>query len=239
MIRPEDGKNNDRGPGVDHPWQFRLTSRLLFDWNYVPFGGVKLIGADNVPTETGAYVSPDHESLLDIPLYDRALWKATHQTSYYVGRQNLLRPFPVIGTAFGEHLMRIGIVPVNRDVPLAEQPEFVTYLDEIAARRNRVVWHPEGTRTKHPEHEIKIRNLHPGIGLMAVRHGLPIVPASAKREGRKVVIFEEPVEVEQADFDIYDVRELASVRKEIVRPAMKRVHEGMQRARLRAYGIQP
>lgn len=128
---------------------------------------LRVVGGEYVPAWGGAIIAANHVSYLDIPLLGCALKRRAD----FVGKAELFRN-PVLSFLF----RRLGGVPIKREG-----------IDRIAiseaVRRLRaghlVVFYPEGTRSE----DGRLQPPKPGIGMVAARAKVPIIPALIEGTG--------------------------------------------------------
>ena len=122
---------------------------------------LRVVGGQNIPTKGGAIIASNHVSYLDIPLLGCAL----DRRADYLGKSELFR-----NKLLSFFFRRLGGIPIRRGgVDRSALTEVVTRLK--AGRL--VVYYPEGKRSRTGE----LQPLKPGIGMVAARAGVPIVPA--------------------------------------------------------------
>lgn len=121
----------------------------------------KVIGRNNIPSDGAFIIASNHASYLDPILLGISL----HRALNYMARENLFR------RRFSDFIMRsVHAFPVKRnDSDYGAMRKALSLLEE----GKPLVIFPEGTRSKDKE----LRKGKPGIGFMAVRSGVPVVPA--------------------------------------------------------------
>lgn len=187
----------------------RLWSRLIL---LVSGTDVEVRGA--LPAG-GAYVyASNHQSLYDIPI----LFQAIPRQLRIIAKASLGRiPF------LGWHLRLAGHLLVDRDKPGAG---ILKRMRRLVAEHVSLIVFPEGTRTE----DGTVGRFKGGVFLLAIEHGLPIVPVSVAgsrdvmrkglvtvRPGRVIVTIHAPVSTE--DLGREDARALAERIKHIVEGA--------------------
>jgi len=121
----------------------------------------RVFGRRNLPERGGAILACNHQSYLD-PIF---LGLRVTRPVHYMARESLFR-WPV----FGALIRSLNAFPVKRGLAdLAAMREAVRRLRAGAF----LVVFPEGTRTRTGE----MGPLHAGVGAMARRAGVPVVPA--------------------------------------------------------------
>ena len=121
--------------------------------------GLRIIGEENLITEGPVLVASNHQSFLDPPLIGN-LYK---DEMVYLARKTLF-------VGIGRWLYKKwNAIPVDQDRPdMASLKTIIRKLKE----GHRVLVFPEGERT----HTGKLGEAAPGIGLIAVKAGVPIQP---------------------------------------------------------------
>ena len=121
--------------------------------------GLRIQGAENLITEGPVLVASNHQSFLDPPLIGN-LYK---DEMVYLARKTLFTPF----TRWV--YKNWNAIPVDQDRPdMASLKTIIRKLKE----GNRVLVFPEGSRTL----DGTLGEAAPGIGLIAVKSGVPIQP---------------------------------------------------------------
>ncbi len=130
----------------------RLGIRVYFRWSSR--------GAGMIPSEGPFILAANHASFLDPVLAGCAVPREIH----YLARASLFR-FP----AFGWLLRSANALPVDRS---GRSPRGLKSVLEVLERGRPVMLFPEGTRTS----DGSLGRAHPGVGMVAVRSGAPVVP---------------------------------------------------------------
>ena len=164
-----------------------LTPYLLF------FYRARCIDSDKVPPEGAAIIAPNHFSFLDhffVAVYLR------RKVNFMAKSQLFNRPIQFIYT-------HGGVFPVRRGQ--RDEEAFKT-ADAILARGGLIVMYAEGGRSRSGD----LGEVRPGIGRLALQHGVPIVPTAIAGTERvrnwrrfqfpKVTVqFGDPIRFEQVD----------------------------------------
>ena len=131
---------------------------LIFFKIYLSF---KVVGRENVPKEGAFIFVSNHSSYFDPIL----LGTSIHRSLYYMARENLFwKPF------FAWIMRQVHAFPVKRDSgDLGALKQAIAILKD----GKPLVMFPEGTRSK----DKRLRGAKPGVGFIAAKAGVPIVPA--------------------------------------------------------------
>ncbi|KPJ55680.1 MAG: hypothetical protein AMS16_03855 [Planctomycetes bacterium DG_58] len=169
----------------------QFWAQLLFSVLF----GIRVYGQRNVPTIGGVILASTHQSYLDPVLVGLGLSRQIH----IMARENLFDR-----TLFRWLIESLNAFPVERG-----SADFAAVREGIKRLRDGhlLVLFPEGTRTRTG----KIGKLHPGLGLVAYRSGVPVVPVTIEgalrcwprgrrifRPGRIRVMFGAPMRVTSA-----------------------------------------
>jgi 1-acyl-sn-glycerol-3-phosphate acyltransferase len=132
---------------------------MSFGAAFRSFFGLRIIGRENLITEGPVLVASNHQSFLDPPLIG-FLYK---DEMVYLARKTLF-------VGIGRWLYKKwNAIPVDQDRPdMASLKTIIRKLKE----GHRVLVFPEGERT----HTGELGEAAPGIGLIAVKSGVPIQP---------------------------------------------------------------
>lgn len=122
---------------------------------------LEVVGRERVPAEGGVIVAANHVSYLDIPIVGCALARRAD----FLAKDDLFRQ-PVVAWFF----RRLGGVPIRRGT--VDRAALAEVERRLRAGR-LVVMYPEGTRSP----DERLRDPKPGVGMLAVRTGVPVVPA--------------------------------------------------------------
>jgi 1-acyl-sn-glycerol-3-phosphate acyltransferase len=122
---------------------------------------LEVVGRDRVPAHGGVIVAANHVSYLDIPIVGCSL---TRRADFLAKAE--LFAHPVVGWFF----RRLGGVPIRRD---GIDRHALGEVERRLAAGHLVVMYPEGTRSP----DERLREPKPGVGMLAVRTGAPVVPA--------------------------------------------------------------
>ena len=122
---------------------------------------VRFVGREHLPESGGYVLAPSHRSMMDIPFAARV----TTRRVRFMGKQSLFK-LPIIGHIF----TALGGFPVARD---GTDRKAVRDSVAILEAGEVLCVYPEGTR----QHGPKIQPLQPGAAYLALRAGVPILPA--------------------------------------------------------------
>lgn len=119
-------------------------------------------GVENIPCRGGFIVAANHASLLDPPIVGAVV---PRQTAAFA-RKTLWK-----GRFFSWWLDTVGVIPVDRDGG-SDVAAIRRVLSTLKQDRGIILF-PEGTRSPTGE----LQKPKAGVGLMACRTGVPVVPA--------------------------------------------------------------
>lgn len=122
----------------------------------------EIAGLENLPARGGYIVASNHVSLLDPPIVGLYL---PQQVAFFA-RKTLWKP----GFA-SWWLDNVGTIPVDRDG--GTDVAAIKRVLQTLRQGKVVILFPEGTRSK----DGRLQPPKPGIGLLACRTGVPVVPA--------------------------------------------------------------
>lgn len=133
-------------------WLIRVGGTALWQ--------ARAFGVENVPREGGALLAANHQSYLDPPLIAAFLPREMH----FMARRSLFR-----NPLFRAAIVSCNAFPIERDT--ADVKGVKLAIGRLEAGNLLLVF-PEGTRTR----DGSIGRMKPGIGLLAERAAVPIVP---------------------------------------------------------------
>jgi 1-acyl-sn-glycerol-3-phosphate acyltransferase len=122
----------------------------------------EIVGLENLPAKGGYVVASNHASLLDPPMVGLYL---PQQVAFFA-RKTLWKP----GFA-SWWLDGVGTIPVDRDG--GTDVTAIKRVLQTLKQGKVVILFPEGTRSR----DGNLQQPRPGIGLIACRTGMPVVPA--------------------------------------------------------------
>lgn len=152
------------------------------------FYGLRVEGAEKVPREGGMILAVNHTSYFDPVL---AGCGCPRELRYFAKRELFRNPF------FAALIRTFGAFPVDRG---AVTRETLREVGRILGGGGVLLLFPEGTRSL----DGKVRDARPGLGMMALHAGVPVVPTYLHgtremrrrlfRRGRFTVAFADPVD---------------------------------------------
>ena len=137
------------------------VARLVVSWVARRGCSLEVVGREKVPADGGVIVAANHVSYLDIPILACALARRAD----FLAKAELFTN-PLVGWLF----RRLGGVPIRRG---ALDRSALMEVRRRLAQGRLVVVYPEGTRSP----DERLGEPKPGIGMLAARAGVPVVPA--------------------------------------------------------------
>jgi 1-acyl-sn-glycerol-3-phosphate acyltransferase len=191
---------------------------------------LEVVGRDRVPAHGGVIVAANHVSYLDIPVVGCSLARRAD----FLAKSELFKQ-PVVGWLF----KRLGGVPIRRG---GVDREALSEVERRLASGHLVVMYPEGTRS----HDERLREPKPGVGMLAVRTGVPVVPAYVAGTGEAwppgarwlrcrpiTVVFGEPMHWRRAEFEATDETVAKRRYQRVSQEVMDRIAELQREAHAR------
>ena len=127
--------------------------------------GGRVFGRDNIPKTGGAIIASNHQSYLDPPFLGALIFRPLH----YLARKELFEA----NWFFGKLISSVYAVPLERRKFNSEGlRKTINHL----SGGNLFLIFPEGTRTR----DGNIQPFKPGIIMMAMKAGVPIIPTRIK-----------------------------------------------------------
>ncbi len=123
--------------------------------------GLRVRGAEHVPASGPVLVVSNHQSVLDPPL----VGGATARTLHFMAKAELFR-IPL----FGRLIRSLNAHPVRRE---GSDPRALKVAARLLEDGHALLAFPEGTRSR----DGSLRAGKPGVGMLAVLSGAPVVPA--------------------------------------------------------------
>ncbi|MBN1984420.1 MAG: AMP-binding protein [Chitinivibrionales bacterium] len=125
---------------------------------------IKITGIENIPTGTPAILAANHQSNIDIFLILQSLPPAIRHRTYVLGKKELTR-VPLLSSL----LRSFHLIAVEQEGEIIETLKIA--LSVLKQGYNLVVF-PEGERS----HDNSLFPFKPGIGLLMLESGVPVVP---------------------------------------------------------------
>ena len=123
--------------------------------------GLRVRGAEHIPSSGPALIVSNHQSILDPPL----IGGATRRRIYFLAKAELFR-IPV----FGWLIRALHARPVRRE---GSDPRALRTAALLLKEGKALLVFPEGTRSL----DGRLGEGKPGVGILAVTSGAPVVPA--------------------------------------------------------------
>jgi len=123
--------------------------------------GLRVRGAEHIPSSGPALIVSNHQSVLDPPL----IGGATRRRIYFLAKAELFR-IPV----FGWLMRALHARPVRRQ---GSDPRALKMAARLLKEGKALLVFPEGTRSL----DGRLGEGKPGVGMLAVTSGAPVVPA--------------------------------------------------------------
>jgi 1-acyl-sn-glycerol-3-phosphate acyltransferase len=143
-------------------WLFRWFTTLGL-WTILKlFSRWEVIGRENIPRKGPVILASNHLNMIDPPL----LATCTPRYPLFLTKRELLeRPF------WGYLFRHYGGIPVDR---FQADLKAIHEVIRVLKQGRIVVIFPEGTRSR----EVRLQKGHPGVALIAMRSGAPVVPVA-------------------------------------------------------------
>jgi 1-acyl-sn-glycerol-3-phosphate acyltransferase len=123
--------------------------------------GLRVRGAEHIPSSGPALIVSNHQSILDPPL----IGGATGRQIYFLAKAELFR-IPI----FGPLIRALHARPVRRE---GSDPRALRTAAVLLKEGKALLVFPEGTRSL----DGRLGEGKPGVGMLAVTSGAPVVPA--------------------------------------------------------------
>jgi 1-acyl-sn-glycerol-3-phosphate acyltransferase len=123
--------------------------------------GLRVRGAEHIPSSGPALIVSNHQSILDPPL----IGGATQRQIYFLAKAELFR-IPI----FGPLIRALHARPVRRE---GSDPRALRTAALLLKEGKALLVFPEGTRSL----DGRLGEGKPGVGMLAVTSGAPVVPA--------------------------------------------------------------
>ncbi|WP_297634397.1 lysophospholipid acyltransferase family protein [uncultured Clostridium sp.] len=202
---------------------FKYAQSVFLEWSEDTLRiigiDVEIIGKENIPKETCAFVG-NHQSVLDIPVLKHAL---RDRTIGFIAKKEALE-YPILGF----WIKNTNCVPLDRSNPREAIKVISKGAEYIKEGYNMIIF-PEGTRSKDGEvHEFK-----KGSTKLATKAKAPVVPFSINgtakcfedtkrfKEGKVTIVFGEPIYTSEISKE--EEKNLSSKLEKIVKENIIRV----------------
>jgi len=185
----------------------RSFLKILTNIVFKLFFRVKVINIDKVPSEGGAIICANHNSMLDMFFLGFKL----KRWIYWMAKEELFRN-PIMSFVF----TKLGAFPVKRGTG-DTAPIKQSY--KILEEGKLLGIFPHGTRIAHSKVEEK--KVKPGVVMIAMHTGAPIVPVciqgSYKLFSRMNIIYGDPFKIEAEKDKKYTREELTEYSRQIIK----------------------
>lgn len=140
---------------------YRIGKTIIW-WIWHTLFGLKVEGRENLPTNGGVIIAPNHLSYCDPPLLGAAV---SIRELYYFAKRDLFQ----INKFISWLLRTYNAFEVKRE---GVDRKAIRYAENLLAKGLALAFFPEGTRSKGDE----FLPPQPGLGYLALRAHVPIVP---------------------------------------------------------------
>lgn len=165
---------------------------------------VKIIGEENIPTDTGCVICPNHVHALD----SAAIVACGKRKIIFMAKKEL---FKSAGLRFLADIF--DIFPVDRE---GNDIQAIKHSLKILKQKEILAMYPEGTRNGLAK-GVKPKN---GATLIAIKAGVPIVPVGVQgtfKPFTKVrIIYGKPMYFDKKDVDTQDKEKINSITKQVM-----------------------
>lgn len=198
----------------------------IFTTYLLPKGGLTVVGSKNLPRKGSYIVSPGHTSQLDTAVVGKAVLDSTGSNLHFMAKPEYWQGR--FGWASGRFVELGGGFPIERGSPFDQQPDIRERIDQIFADQDPLCIYPQGKRIEKGQ---PITKLRAGIGYLAVKYGLPVIPvgiAGTLERDHMTVVFGEPTRAEHVNFDLGDpsaIKEVAGLAGEFRRDLTLRMED--------------
>lgn len=223
-IRVEEAlSTNPARLATPHPLLYSGLARVIGETFSITVGGVQTSNSENLPIDGPYIMAPNHRSILDPVILSYALQRHNGHQVHYIAKLDLWEQLPG-KLQIGKFLESFGAFGVDRNKPL--QPETASHVAHITEHNGIVGIFAEGAiKQGHA-----VERLKRGIGLLALKHQLPVVPVglagmSWEDLGPVHIAFGEPI----TPTELPDKTADATLLK-LARPLAEDIRSGMQKA---------
>lgn len=159
-ARPQKAAKNLYEPYVTPAW-FWIGLRSFARFAFFLLLNVKLVGHENVPKKGPYFVVSNHLSWADIPLVPCYLSPQV----VYLAKEELYK------SPIGWLVRFLGAIPVKRG---EADRQLLRASDDLLKRGKVLIIFPEGHRSDNHQ----LIQAHAGMGMIALRAGVPVVPVA-------------------------------------------------------------
>lgn len=219
--------NHTKGPNPAFCWALNKVFVTYLSGR----GGLTVVGRENIPRKGSYIAAPEHKSQLDTSAVGSAVLDSTGRNLRFMSKPEYWQGR--FGWPTGLFIALGGGFKIERGTSFDKQPGVRARLDNIFHNDEALCIYPQGTREK------EITKLKAGVGLLAVKYGVPVIPigiAGTLERDHMTVVFGEAMYAEHVDFDLGDpkaIREVSGVAGEFRRD----LAESMQELKVQAWTI--
>jgi 1-acyl-sn-glycerol-3-phosphate acyltransferase len=147
---------------IEHTWAYNWIARTIVRLVFPIFGRLRVEGAEHIPATGPVILTPDHRSMMDIPAMSLPVWRVVH----HMAKDELFQ-VPLLGGI----IRYFGAFPIRRG---ESDRDALRQAGEVLAAGQVLVVFPEGHRTETGGLGPGL----PGVAMIALRAGAPIVPVA-------------------------------------------------------------
>lgn len=151
-------------------WWYWFVRNLVRYGFFVPSGGFRVSGLENVPKKGPLIVAPNHVSTLDPPVVACSIDRRIS----FMAKEELFR-----NRLFGGLIRSLGSFPVHRG---EADTEAIRLAIRLLGEGHAVLIFPEGTRGNGAE----MLPVNRGVAMLAKRSGAPVLPVGIAGTHRKM-----------------------------------------------------
>ncbi len=152
--------------------RYRIGTRVIYLVWRILFG-FRIEGRENIPKNGGVIIASNHLSNFDPPLVGTAVWV---RECYFFAKRELF----VINKFYKWIMETFNAYAVDTKKP---SKETLKYTQELMNKGLGLIFFPEGTRSL----EGHFLEFNQGVGWLALRSQVPVVPAAIKRTNTSLV----------------------------------------------------